>query len=455
MRCFSDARSGAGAPFRDRLLLTASMFLCVSVMGFMEPFVPLFLEQSGLRRTEIGLVSGIGAGLALFIQPYLGRLSDRLDARRPLMLASAIAAGLAYLSYRWTDHLLGFILLSAIGLNGVMYLNTANAVVVGRIARQGGDGGQCASRFAAYRIWGSVGYVVVSLLSGWLLSRLLAGGTELTRATLLPLFSYVPVLFTLIGLVVCFMPDPCRGTVRTVEPSQSLPQEASPHQRRMCERNMKRFLHAYFLYLFAYTGSAAYLSLYLKHLGATPMWLTGVFAAGVVCEVIVMSQVGRLSDHFGRRPLLALSFILMPVRLLLYMPATSPLWVMAVQTMHGLNFGVMVAVSVAFISDLCDEANRGRMQARMAATSGLASALGPAAGGWIAEHIGIRYTFGLMAGVAAVGAVIFLWRVRESHPSPVRLYRVGPARLLPVFQVMCLPLGRLSRRWAARLSARR
>jgi MFS family permease len=269
-----------------------------------------------------------------------------------------------------------------------------------------------------------------------------------------PLFGYVPVLFTLIALVVCFIPDPRREIIPVDPPAIAGSEMPDARERPLCARNMTRFFHAYFLYLFAYTGSAAYLSLYLKSLGATPMWLTGVFAAGVICEVLVMSQVGRLSDRFGRRPLLALSFALMPLRLLLYIPAMNSLWVMGVQTLHGLNFGVMAAVSVAFISDLCDEGSRGRMQARMAATSGIASALGPATGGWIAQQFGIRWTFGIMACVAAAGAAVFIWRVRESHPSPVRLYRVGPARLLPMLQVMCLPLGRLSRRWVGRSGLR-
>jgi len=47
-----------------------------------------------------------------------------------------------------------------------------------------------------------------------------------------------------------------------------------------------------------------------------------------------MTQVGRLTDIYGRRPALAIAFLLMPLRLLLYIPATGPLWVLAVQTLH-------------------------------------------------------------------------------------------------------------------------
>ncbi len=153
-------------PSGRRWLLAVSMFLSVAAFGFLEPFVPLYLELSGLERSQIGLVTGIGTGLSLLIQPLLGRLSDRLDARRPLMLAAALAAGCAYLFYRKADGLLGFMVLTALGINGVMYLNTAAAVLVGRMTSHAGDGRGGGATFASFRVWGSVGYVIVSLLTG-------------------------------------------------------------------------------------------------------------------------------------------------------------------------------------------------------------------------------------------------------------------------------------------------
>src|ERR671916_1360667 len=100
MHSLTACETTATTPLRHRITLTACMFLTVAAIGFLEPFVPLYLEQSGLQRGQIGLVSGIGTGLALLIQPLLGRLSDRLDARRPLMFAAAVMAGSAYLLYR-------------------------------------------------------------------------------------------------------------------------------------------------------------------------------------------------------------------------------------------------------------------------------------------------------------------------------------------------------------------
>src|SRR4028118_1769964 len=163
----SDDQSKAAIPAWRRWAIAACMFLTIAAIGFLEPFVPLYLELSGLKRGQIGLVTGIGASLALLIQPFLGRLSDRLDARRPLMFAAAVLAGCAYLLYTRTSSLIPFVFLTGMGINGIMYLNTGSAALVGRLASSQGNSPQGGGLYASYRVWGSIGYVVVSLLAGW------------------------------------------------------------------------------------------------------------------------------------------------------------------------------------------------------------------------------------------------------------------------------------------------
>src|SRR2546423_15614377 len=87
------AQAASGVPLLRRLALIACMFLTTASMGFLQPFVPLYLEASGLSRQQIGGVTGLGAGLAILLQPVWGSLSDRLDTRRPFMSLTAGTAG--------------------------------------------------------------------------------------------------------------------------------------------------------------------------------------------------------------------------------------------------------------------------------------------------------------------------------------------------------------------------
>lgn len=406
--------------------LAICMFLITASFGFLQPFVPLYMEASGLTRSRIGLVTGFGTALALLIQPVLGKLSDRLDTRRPLMFASALAAGVAYSCYRFAHSPLEFMLLSAVGVNGTIYLNAAGGVLVGRMvgSRRGG------SAYARYRVWGSVGYIVVALLTGWLLYRHTASHAAMTRMLLEPVFLYGPWLFAIIATACMFVPD-----VPT-EPSGATNNQrrGSPAPSAELDRRVRPFLLSFFFYQFALYGASAYLSLFMKELGASPLWITATFATGVVCEVLVMTQVGRLADLYGRKPILTIAFTIMPLRLLCYIPATGPVWVMAVQSLHGLNFGIMGAIAIVFINDLATNQDRGAAQARLAAVGGLATALGPAACGWLAQHWGIGSMFAAMAGVGSVGAAIFLARVQESHPAPANPIERAPAALRPILR---------------------
>lgn len=390
--------------------LAIYLYLVTSSFGFLQPFLPLYMEAAGLIRREIGWVTGIGTGFALLLQPILGRLSDRFDARRPFISLCALGAGLAYTSFPHANGLGQFLVLAAIGANGTLYLNAAGGVLVGRMVTADRGG----AAYANLRLWGSVGYIVTSLASGFFI-----GPRPGTREALDQIFRFGPIIFFLLAVIAWTVPD---------KRSAAGP---APRERLPISPNLRRFLIAYFLYNVALYGATSYLSLYLKSLGAKGLAITGAFAAGVVIEVMVMRWSGRFSDRYGRRPALAFSFVLLPIRMLLYMPATNPAWVFGVQMLHGINFGIVGAVAIAFANDLATDRTRGQAQARLAAVSGSATALGPILLGYVAQSAGLPMTFGAAALIAAAGAAVLVFTVEDSHSESASLTQRVPGRMRP------------------------
>ena len=386
-------------PVKDRALLIAFVFLSISTMGFLQPFVPLYLQSAGLDKPQIGWVLGLGSGLGLLMQPLWGRLSDIVDSRRPFIALCALGTGAAYLSYRQASGPIAFLLVTAIGVNGTMYLNGVGGVLVGRLVSRAQGG----AAYAGYRVWGSVGYIVDTLVTGLLLNP---SGTKLDRATMDRAFSVGPWMFIIIAILAWFLPDPKQAVAK-----------GESREKAPLPTNLKWFLGSYFLYVFALYGASNFLSLYMKSVGGTPIWITTMFAGGVVCEVLVMRVSGRISDNYGRRPLLALTYLLLPMRLALYVLAASPPGVVAVQILHGLNFGVMGAISIALVNDLATDATRGQAQARMAIIAGLASTVAPIIFGRVADITGLRSMFLVAAAVAVVAFLVFLFKVQETHPA--------------------------------------
>jgi MFS family permease len=164
-----------------------------------------------------------------------------------------------------------------------------------------------------------------------------------------------------------------------------------------------------------------------------------MFAGGVVCEILVMRLSGRISDQFGRRPLLAVAFLLLPVRLLMYALMTTPTGIFAVQLLHGLNFGIMGTLAVALINDLSTDESRGQAQARLATVAALASTIAPILFGWVAEKASLPAMFLVASGIAALAALVFMARVEESHPASASVSGMVNDRWRKVAQLLDAP----------------
>ena len=404
--------------------LVAFIFCVTSTFGFLQPFSPLYLESAGLDRGQIGVIVGVGTGFALVLQPLWGWLSDRIDQRRPFMVFAALCAGVAYLNFPHAHTAWHFLLLSTLGANGSLYLNAVGGVLVGRLAMAGKGG----AAYAGFRVWGSVGYVVVTLITGLALNP---QGQKLDRAVLDHVFQTGPLLFFVIAIISLVVPDAKR--LDASAPRTALPR-LSP--------NLRWFLAAYFLYIFALYGASNFLALYMKERGGTSLWITSMFAGGVVCEILVMRLSGRFSDQFGRRPLLAVAFVLLPIRLALYGLMTQPFGVFAVQLLHGLNFGIMGALAIALINDLSEDEHRGKAQARLATVAGLATSLAPLLFGWVAQSYSLAFMFEVASGVAAVAMVVFVLRVEESHPEAGAIAERVTPRWKRFAEILDAPPGR-------------
>jgi PPP family 3-phenylpropionic acid transporter len=348
----------------------------------------------------------------MVVQPLIGRLSDKWDARKPLILGAAIVAAIAYSLFPISNSFTILLILSIFGTNGFTYLNTVSGVIIGRIAGPARSGGA----YTRFRVLGSITYIIVAIVCGWLLPN----RGILTAADLKPIFIIGPVIYILIGLLSTRIPDPKKGTiVHDLVTSDDASEKTSKVQNSQpMPKLIPPFLLAFAFYQGALYGVSANLPIYLTEvLHAKPSDLGVFFAFGVVTEVLVMFQVGKFTDRTGRRPALLLAFCLLPLRLIAYNFAPTPLWAAVVQSLHGLNFGIVGAIAIAYINDCSEESKRGSEQARLAVTAGIATAFSMWLCGWMMQSYGFPAMFFTMSAVASIGGLILFLFVDESHPS--------------------------------------
>lgn len=135
-----------------------------------------------------------------------------------------------------------------------------------------------------------------------------------------------------------------------------------------------------------------------------------VAAAYLLGNAILIPVIGRLGDLHGRKPYLLASIILFTLASVLCGMAHSMLQLVLARGLQGIGGGMLMGSAFASVSDLFpDTLERVRWQVMLSAAFGIASALGPALGGWMTEHIGWRSVFYVNLPVGLL-ALPIVWR---------------------------------------------
>jgi MFS transporter, DHA1 family, tetracycline resistance protein len=169
---------------------------------------------------------------------------------------------------------------------------------------------------------------------------------------------------------------------------------------------------------------------YAEQYGATPFVVGLLVASYAAASLIGAPLLGRLSDRFGRRPILLVSvfgtllgFLVLgfaaPIgeglaRLLA--PSAANFFVLGVlffaRILDGLTAGNLT-VAQAYISDVTDEKNRARGLGLIGAAFGLGFIIGPAVGGLLSK-VNFSLPAFVAAGIAALNLVQIFFLLPET-----------------------------------------
>lgn len=104
------------------------------------------------------------------------------------------------------------------------------------------------------------------------------------------------------------------------------------------------------------------------------------------CQFLVSPYIGRLSDHFGRRPILLLTMIGNLASAILWLFSTSFGPYLLSRAIGGLSEG-NVQLSIAIISDVSDPSTRAKSLALVGIAFSVCFTLGPSLGAWFAMQL--------------------------------------------------------------------
>ena len=150
------------------------------------------------------------------------------------------------------------------------------------------------------------------------------------------------------------------------------------------------------------------LPLYAERFDASPVaigWLTGIYSG---MQIIFTPILGRLSDRFGRRPVLMLSIAGTAIGFAMMGLAHSVTLLFAARIFAGITGG-NISIPQAYIADVTTPETRSKWMGMIGAAFGLGFTFGPMIGG-IMSRISYSAPFYFAAGLA-VANVVLVWIV--------------------------------------------
>ena len=188
--------------------------------------------------------------------------------------------------------------------------------------------------------------------------------------------------------------------------------------KKLLTRPLLLILGFVFLDLLGYSLILPLLPYYAESFGAT-IFLVGLLGTvNALGQLIAAPIIGRLSDRYGRRPMLIVAIAGTMIAFLMLAFSTS-LWMIFLSRIVDGLLGGNTSLAKAYITDISDNKNRARSLGLIGASFGLGFIIGPVLGGVLG---GIQLN--LPAIVAAVLSflnlvAVILW-LPESLPAEQR-----------------------------------
>jgi MFS transporter, PPP family, 3-phenylpropionic acid transporter len=359
-------------------------FFMFGAIGALSPYLSLFYKEAGLSATQISVLMSITPFLLFFSQPLFGPLTDRSGHRgKMLSLLLLVVAGtggiIAFGTTFWT--LVPLVTLWSF-FAGVL-TPIGDSIALGEVVRRG-------VTYPQIRLWGSVGFLIVTTLVGW----------AYDVVSLRWAFPIYALLMAVGWYFARRLPADGISSKRSVWPAL---------KGLLRNRQMMAFLLLSAIIAMANAAHASFFSVHLQGIGGTNTQVGYAWALAALMEVPLWLVLGRITKKVGPLPLLAFAGFAFAIRFWLYGNTTAPLTLVFLQVLQGLSFAVFMPTAVVFVGEMTGDELRTSGQALLVlVNSGVATILGTLGAGRIVDAYGTAVLYRLAGNVAFVAGIGFV-----------------------------------------------
>ena len=306
-------RSEPGTPIslQSRIGLNAANFFLAEVTGVVLPFLNDFLRSRDWRYDSIGLATAI-AGLGVFLmQSPAGFLVDRLSNRRFLLAGSSLLLGFCYgilplVPARWwsVDPLL-FIA----GMGQAFFTPLLGALALGLVGHA-----QLSNTMGFNQGWNHAGNIAAAVSAMALV----------TWVGLSSVFCAVAAVAVLAAASVFIIRPSELDERRASGATDDGKSQPVGYWGLLRDRRILILFAATALFHLANAPVMPLVALYVKHLKGSDSQVAAVVLVAQAVMIPVALLTGWLCDRWGRKPVFAIAFWVLPLRIFLYSLAGSP-----------------------------------------------------------------------------------------------------------------------------------
>ncbi|MCB9275567.1 MAG: MFS transporter [Lewinellaceae bacterium] len=367
------------------LLLCLSHILFAGSFNMIIPELPAYLSSLGGEDYK-GLIIALFTLTAGLSRPFSGKLTDTVG-RMPVMIFGSLVCVVCSLIYPLLSSVAGFLLLRLMHGFSTGFKPTASSAYVADIAPY-------------YRRGEAMGVLGVSMNIGSSISPPL--GSWMANVFSLDLMFYASSGLALLSIVILL------GLRETLQDRQRMAWSSLSVSRR--EIIEPRALAPAVVIALSYLSFGAILTIVPDQSDYLGMANKGLFFTSFTAfSVLSRIVAGRMSDRFGRVPVLKVALVLSAVSLVLIGQAHTPAMLLAASGFLGFSTGIVGPAAFAWVVDRSSDQHRGRALATAYIALEVGIGIGALGAAWLygnkAENFPIAFYWTAVMALAALAYV--------------------------------------------------
>lgn len=365
--------------------LSRFYFFYYFFVGSFVPYWGIYLQSENFSPSSIGILLSLFQISRIVAPNFWGWLADHTGHRVKWIKLTSFLGLIGFIGVFWAKGFFWiFLVMSALSLFTSSTLPLAESLTLAHLATTDGH-------YSRIRLWGSIGFIVASLLLGYLID--LQGINILLWVLLIA------------QAIIFFL-------------SNTIPETKEIHHKKndlsiwkiIKTPSVVALLIGCTLMVSAHGVLYNFYSIYLKEHGYSSATIGWLWAVGVICEIFIFMLMPKILRRYSLKTILLMSLFLGVIRFILIGASPDHFYLLLIaQMFHAATFGSFHAASIEVIAYFFKGRNQSRGQAIYNSVAyGIGGTIGGLGGGYLIQYLGGQLGF-IIAAISPLIGFIVIW----------------------------------------------